>query len=980
MHCYFRRFVSTSVRLLLVLGFFLTAQPPASAQSSQGKSILSGHVTDAATLSVLRGATVTLTPKSGGAVALYAATDANGEFTIPAAPGDYVLTLDYLGLPAKTQSVTLAPAPASPLRLDLTMGESVLTLAAVTVESTRSGQARALNQQRSSQNLTNIISADFSGQFPDKNIADAVKRLPGVTVETDRDTGGSEGRYVTVRGMTADFNAVTVNGMRVNVTDFDGITRRVPLDVISSDTADQIEVSKALRPDQDADSLGGAVDIKTRSAFSHNGRTASIKAALGYSSLLSKYYGYPYENPTHEAAVNYSDLFGASRQWGLSLSASYRDRAFVKQRDSTTGWNGAGTAASPYAMDSFVLQHYFDDMSNRGANGSLEFRPTAFQKFRLFAGYNSRDTNRGRQRQQIFFPLTVATASLTATPVVTGDTYTSVSARNNTVRKEIRDFDEKQSTGTLTLDGESRFGGFVADYLVGYNRGEFDGGLNTALQAQFQNATSTNSYTVTPGNARFPEITTSLDRLTPAGAGVYTMRSLVRGTRDSTDEEWNTAFNLKRSLTLADLPGWLKAGGKFRTKTRDRDATARSFNANSSWNLLGYTGQSDIGSMLANYGAKNGATADGHYDYGYFIDPKKVRDTGELLISRGLLVPTASNTLNSQIDDYRATEEVAAGFGEAQFRSGRFTLLGGLRLEQTTTEFKTYSVVNGVPVRISPKRDYTDVTPALHLRFDQSKNFVVRAAYTEAIARPTFNQLNPRATVSTTSDTVSRGNIDLKRVSSRNYDLSAEYYLGSVGYISLGAFHKDFKNNVFRSTQIELFEGDPNTSVTQERNARGGKLTGLEFAYDQQLRFLPAPFDGLGVTFNYTYADSSLDTGLPRLAGVKIPLFDQVRDTVNVSLYYEKRGLRLRASIHHRSTTLFELATDNPIALARYEAPSTELDLTASYKVWRNVTIFAEVQNALSEARHGYNGNERIRPDYNEYTDWAGTFGIRWNL
>ncbi|WP_414660136.1 TonB-dependent receptor [Horticoccus sp. 23ND18S-11] len=980
MHRFPRRVLSPFVLLLAAFGVAAATIPAASAQSSAVVSTLSGRVIDATTQSVLRGATVTLTPTKTGAPALQGATDANGEFTLAGAPGDYLLVLDYLGLPPKSQTVTLPPSSATPVRIEISMGDPVLSLAAVTVESTRTGQARALNQQRSAQNLTQIISADFSGQFPDKNIADAVKRLPGVTVETDRDTGGSEGRYVTVRGMTADFNAVTVNGMRVNVTDFDGITRRVPLDVISSDTADQIEVSKALRPDQDADSLGGAVDIKTRSAFSHNGRTASIKAALGYSSLLSSYYGYPYENPTHEAAVNVSDRFGANREWGLSLSASYRDRAFVKQRNSTTGWNGAGTAASPYAMDSFVLQHYFDDMSNRGANGSLEFRPAADHRFRLFAGYNARETNRGRQRQQIFFPLNVATAALTATPIVTEDTYTSVSARNNTVRKEVRDFDEKQSTATLTLDGESRLGAFTADYRIGYNQGEFDGGLNTALQAQFQNATSTNAYSITPGNARFPTITTSLDRLTPLGAGAYTLRSLVRGTRDSTDKEWNTAFNLKRALTLADLPGWLKAGGKFRTKTRDRDATARSFNANSSWNLLGYTGQSDIGSLLANYGAKDGATADGHYDYGYFLDPRKVRDTGELLIARGLLVPTASNVLNSQIDDYRATEDVAAGFGEAQLRSGRLTVLGGVRLEQTTIEFKTFKVVNGLPERIAPKRDYTDVTPALHLRFDQSKNLVLRAAYTEAIARPTFNQLNPRATVSTTSDTVSRGNIDLKRVSSRNFDLSAEYYLGSVGYVSLGAFHKDFKNNVFRSTQIELFEGDPNTSVTQERNARGGKLTGLEFAYDQQLRFLPAPFDGLGVTFNYTYADSSLDTGLPRLAGVKIPLFDQVRDTVNVSVYYEKHALRLRASVHQRSTTLFELATDNPIALARYEAPSTELDLTASYKVGRKFTIFVEVQNALSEPRHGYNGNERTRPDYNEYTDWAATFGIRWNL
>ena len=271
---------------------------------SQAAAALSGRVTDGSKENVLRGARVTLTPvaSSEGAVPFATATDASGEFVFSAPAGEYNVAFDYLGLPAKTQRVTLSAPPSDPGRSAVALGDDTLTLAAFSVTETRTGQTRALNQQRSSQNLTNIVSADYSGQFPDKNIADAVKRLPGVTVETDRDTGGSEGRYVTVRGMSADFNAVTVNGMRVNVTDFDGISRRVPLDVISSDVADQIEVTKALRPDQDADSLGGAVDIKTRSAFSHSGRTASVKAAIGYSSLLSEYTGYPYDNPTYEGA------------------------------------------------------------------------------------------------------------------------------------------------------------------------------------------------------------------------------------------------------------------------------------------------------------------------------------------------------------------------------------------------------------------------------------------------------------------------------------------------------------------------------------------------------------------------------------------------------------------------------------------------------------------------------------------------------
>ncbi len=964
------RFVVGACTLLL-LGAGLFGQ-------TAGTATVSGRVTDAATRNTLRGAAVTLTPASAAATAPATATDADGEFVLTAPAGTYTITVDYLGLPPKAQTLQLRAGEST--RLALVLGADTISLAAVTVEASRTGQARALNQQRAAQNLTNIISADFTGQFPDKNIADAVKRLPGVTVETDRDTGGSEGRYVTVRGMSADFNAVTVNGMRVNVTDFDGLTRRVPLDVISSDVADQIEVSKALRPDQDADSIGGAVEIKTRSAFSRDGRSASVKAALAYSSILSDYFNYPYDNPSREAAVNYSDLFGAQRQWGLSFSANYRDRTFVKQRNSTTGWNGDGTAASPFLMDTYVLQHFFDDMVNKGANSSLEFRPTPDHKLRLYAGVNIRETNRGRQRQQIFFPLSLAPASTVGIPVVTGDTYTSIAATNNTVRKEARSFNEIQDTGTIAVDGDSKLGAFEVSYLLGYNRGGFDGGLDTGVQAQFQRATSTNGYIITPGDARFPVITTTLDRLTPSAASAYTMRNLIRGTRNYTDAEWNAALNLKRPMTVAGLPGWFKTGAKFRTKSRDRDEIVRSFNQNANWHLLGYTGQADIPSVLADYGAKDGATSDGHYNYGYFIDPKKAREVGELLISRGLVTPLTTNALNSQLGDYQAWEDVSAAYAEGQFTSGKLTLLGGLRAERAATKFKTYAVVDGTPIRISPSRRQSEVLPGLHLRYDHSKAMVLRAAYTESIARPTFNQLNPRATISTTNDTVSRGNIDLKPVTSRNYDLSFDYYLGSVGYVSVGLFHKDYKNNVYRSTQRELFEGDPNTQVTQERNARGGRLTGIEFAYDQALRFLPAPFDGLGVTFNFTYADSELDTGLPRLAGLKIPLFDQMKRTVNASLYYEKRGLRLRASAHRRSRTVFELATNNPYALARFEAPSTELDLTASYKVWRQWTVFAEVQNALSASRQGYNGDQALRLDYNEYAAWAATFGLRWNL
>ncbi len=956
---------------------------------AQATGTVTGRVLDATTRSALRGAEVSV-----AGAGIRTATDTDGDYQLSLPAGQHQLTVEYLGAPPKSATVTVAAGGTA--RLDFSLGDTTVTLEAVTVSSSRTGQARALNQQRAAQNLTQIVSADFSGQFPDKTIADAVKRLPGITVETDRDTGGVEGRYITVRGMSADFNAVTIDGVRVNVTDFDGITRRVPLDVVSSDVADQIEVSKALRPDQDADSIGGAINIRTRSAFSRRERTASFKAAVSYAAMLDDYTGgFPYDNPGYEASFTFSDLLGSSRTLGLSLGANWRERSFIKQRNSTTGWNDtagyrAGTATTPtalrgFVMDSFVLQHFHDDITSHGLNGSLEWRPSDAHKIRFAAATNSRQTNRGRQRQVIFFPLGRASDNsipTTEAPALSGTTYATVSSSGNTVRREVRDFEELQRTSTVALDGESRLGEFTLTYLLGYNFAKWDGGSDNALTASFQNAGFITSYALRSGDPRFPVVNvvqtaTGRDRNDPAVTGVYTLRTLNVGTRFYDDDELNAAVDARRDVALGDWRGFVKTGAKLRSRERDLDNVALDYNQNTAWNLLGATGQADIGSMLADYRAKG--TVEGRYDYGYFLDPARVRTAARTLISRGVITPAAANAFNSLYNDYRATEDITSGYGMAQLARGRWTLLGGIRVEHTSSRFETFRVVDGVPGAIAPERTRTDWLPGLHARFDLDRRTTFRAAFTETLARPTFSQLNPRETRSTTSDTISRGNIDLKPVHSRNYDLSVDRYLGADNVVSAGLFHKDYRNNVYRSTRNEMFEGELHR-ITEPRNARGGEVTGVELAFDQRLTFLPAPFDGFGVTLNFTKTDSELDSGLPALAGVKMPLFDQVSKSINASLRYERGPFRSRLSLHHRGDTLFDLATDAAIAVGRYEASSTTLDFTASYRLPRGFTVFVEFANLTDEPSWGYNGDKNIRLDYNEYAGWSGVFGVRWNL
>jgi outer membrane receptor protein involved in Fe transport len=171
-------------------------------------------------------------------------------------------------------------------------------------------------------------------------------------------------------------------------------------------------------------------------------------------------------------------------------------------------------------------------------------------------------------------------------------------------------------------------------------------------------------------------------------------------------------------------------------------------------------------------------------------------------------------------------------------------LLPGVRFEATKTEFDTFlvqgSTASNQPlpgtVRIKPTRDYNNFFPGLHARYDFTRDLLVRASFTESLARPTFSQLNPRENRNVTddavdNDSISRGRLDLKPTTARNYDVSIERYLGRLGYVSAGVFYKDYKNNVYRFVQTELVNNIP-TRVTEPRNARGGKLLGLELAAD----------------------------------------------------------------------------------------------------------------------------------------------------
>jgi hypothetical protein len=211
--------------------------------------------------SPLQGASVRLTPGDREAV-----TDRAGAYFLGSVPaGNYTLEISYLGLEPK--SIPVRVTDGQIVRADSQLADSgVVVLAAVNVESVREGQARAINQQRTSTRISNIISSDAIGNLPDRTVGEALARLPGVNVVDDQ--------FANVRGTPAEFNAVTLDGDRlstagpsVDSTSVNTDTRAVDLSLIPAEMVGGIEVIKTLTPDMDADSFGGTINLVSRSAF-----------------------------------------------------------------------------------------------------------------------------------------------------------------------------------------------------------------------------------------------------------------------------------------------------------------------------------------------------------------------------------------------------------------------------------------------------------------------------------------------------------------------------------------------------------------------------------------------------------------------------------------------------------------------------------------------------------------------------------------
>jgi TonB-dependent receptor len=431
-----------------------------------------------------------------------------------------------------------------------------------------------------------------------------------------------------------------------------------------------------------------------------------------------------------------------------------------------------------------------------------------------------------------------------------------------------------------------------------------------------------------------------------------------------TDTDQSLAFNARYDLENSSR-AYVKTGAVIRAKEKESRVDSTRYAAPATFTFTELAGPLNP-----------------DYPYG----PKGPRLSHDAVLrafygNLGAFTPTLQ-VADSLLEDWNSTEDILAGYVMAGATVGHTNLMAGVRVERTDFETTGNEIRGAVITPTTASRDYNNVLPGVHVRHDFTKNLVGRLSYSGAIRRPSFAESAIFRNVDDAGTSVTAGNPNLKALEATSWDASLEYYLPSLGVISAAVFHKDIENFSYAYTVLGGDPAFPTYNLVTFANGSDGKVSGLELAYQQQLRMLPAPFDGLGLMANLTFADSTAE--YPTRPGEELPFIGQSDLTGNVALTYEKNRFFARLALNWRDAHLRE---DEPIGgntdEDRYIDDFYQLDLSANYRFKKNWEVYGEIINLTNQPFRVYfnssNGQGRRFVQFEEY-DVTVNLGVRWKL
>jgi TonB-dependent receptor len=956
--------------LLVAISFNVLWLIPAAAQEEKG--VVAGTVRDSAN-AVLTGALVELQPTAKRAV-----TDDQGQYRITdVAPGQYTVTASYIGLASFTATVTVAAGQTASVDATLKVAsrnDDVL----VTAERLQ-GEAEAINVERTADNVVQVLPAKVITSLPNTNIADAVGRLPSVTLERDE----GEGKYVQIRGTEPRLTNVTVNG--VNMPSPEGDVRNIKLDTIPAALVDRIEVNKTLSANQDADGIGGSVNLATKTA---GDRPAySLEGMGGYTPIqggrgLDLFSG------------TLGRRFGASKKFGFLLSGSY-------------DWNGRGiddlepspaTGTDPktgnnVAFDSAAdLRTYQYYRTRYGFGGETDYNlsPGSNVYVRgLFADFHDYGET------WVYSPN--VGSSLVS---VNGSQYTFSSDGFMQYRHYVRRPD--QGVFSVSTGARHDLSSTLINYEFAVSRGHNYGGQKFAT-TQFYNA---------PSNINFGEDLS--DRLKPQfpvlnGTNIYDPTQYSISNVEIPDyhaRQLNLqgSASVARRYTVGGHFSTFELGFKVRNAHKTVDENTSFYNPASSTNIM----LSQVLGSFSNTGYYSKA-----YQYGPMSDYSKINQLVLPLLGTGFLLDPKASLLESAPASYDSTERIYAGYLMNTISLGKARLQTGVRIEGTDATYLANSVdkknldpQTGLPTvtRVTGGGNYINVLPSIQLQYLIQQNTNIRGSFDMGLSRPNFADLVPTVTTDPNTSATAQvliGNPALKPTRANNYDVLVEHYFQPLGIIQVGFFYKTLTNPIYQTTTRQTPADQqpfPSYNLVQSINGPSAHITGFEMAWEQRLSFLPGLLKGFGVAANYSYTTSraTLPAGFNGGRTDTPALQRQAPNTWNLGFTYDKARFSMRFDVSHNDANIFSylykvpagstptIASDPILGLKgptgdQYIYAHTQYDIQGSYRMYKGLQLVVYGLNLSNEVFGFYQGSP-IYPIQREFYHPTVSAGMRWSL
>ncbi|MDV7696022.1 TonB-dependent receptor [Chryseobacterium soli] len=897
-------------------------------------------------------------------------SNTDGSFILSNIPdGNYRLVVEYTGYEITYLPFTITDKKPVDLGM-IRIGENKAkenTIQEVVVTSVyKASQARAITMKKNSNTITEVLSADAIGKLPDRNAADAVQRMQGVSIE--RDMG--EGRFVAVRGTPVQWTSSTLNGNRMPSASGDNANRGLQMDIFPSELIQNVRLSKALTPDLDGDAIGGSIDFITKT--SPNKETLAISTSTGYVNMS--------RSPTFNSSIVYGNKITDKLKF-ISSAVIWQRSSAIDQMRNIFNYGLGGTASS--SINQLQLRDYLADRRTLGFNYAMDYDINSKNKL-YFKGLYSQYKDQQSVRETYFnFDSKNVMLQARHADYLT-DLYSMQVGGNHQVGQRLEiDWSASKARSAFKFNSPGQLDEYDRGYPIinfiqpmSYGNLASDGRKYFAMDApngvgdQTEYTLPYNQNTISGNQLKLNQVILSQNRNSETDL------------RGQVDLKYTVAENFK-----------LQFGTKFNNKEKVVDAAVLVWMPKSALGIPGapisYMNQFGQTDFPLNGGFMNpignpyqsviiNQITNAQIDQFYNADTQN---------SLGLQQVSGRNSSSNITSSYRGQENVWATYLMGTWKvNEKLQLLGGVRNEYNDISFygkKVVSTQAGTAVEdIKDSKKYNVFLPMINMKWNLSKDQIVRAAYTRSFARPDFNDLNPGTIVNDLSSTITQGNTQLNPTFSNNFDLMFENYFGKLDLVTAGAFYKDITDLIYKDQSIVSLNGLPYTFTTP-KNLEGAKLYGFEVGISKRFEGLPGFLKHLGFEGNYTFIASEMKMPVyenGRQTGtIKTTIPNQAKHIFNTILFYETGAFMLRLAGNYKGNYVSEIRTAaGPDHYQHFDKNFT-VDASASYSIHKNIRLFVELNNIFNEPNRYYMGI-KSRVENISYSGIRGQMGATFNF